>query len=96
MKKRVLEKIPQLVDVANFRILWAHCVVYDRMILSGNYKKIEEYQELKKYLKSNASKIISCPFFSKGRKFSMIIFKINAKWYHSIVRLQNKKRGINA
>lgn len=96
IKKRILKNTPCLLDVANFRILWAHCVVYDRMILSGDYKNIEEYLELKKYLKSNASKIISCPFFSKGRKLSMIIFKINAKWYHSIVRLQNNKRGINA
>lgn len=91
--KLVEKKAPQLYDVARFRILWSHCVIYDKLIFEE--KRNLEKGKMKKMLKSEAMEIVSCKYFSKFRRLSMLIFKINSWAYDQIVRYHKIKRGIN-
>lgn len=91
--KLIEKEAPQLYDVARFRILWAHCIVYDKLIFEGDRKS--EKLRMKKILKSEVMEIVSCKYFSKFRRLSMLIFKINSWVYDQIVKYQNRRRGLN-
>lgn len=91
--KLIEAKAPQLCDVARFRILWSHCIIYDKLIFEDQRR--EEKKRMKDILKSEAMEIVSCKYFSRFRRFSILIFKINSWLYDKIVIFHSAKRGIN-
>ena len=89
--KVIIDKYPQLIDVAIFRVQWANFVVLDRMMEGSYYWKIEEYEQVKKMLKKNALKIVKSPYFFKTRKLAALLLFINIKLYYLVSRYYKRK-----
>ena len=76
------KKYPELLDIAKTRLCWAYFNVLDNMIKS-NYK-IDN--KIVKYLRNNFKFIIKNNYFTKSRKISMIILKVNTKIYSFAIK----------
>ncbi|XVG94919.1 glycosyltransferase family 2 protein [Eubacteriales bacterium KG125] len=92
---KIMEEAPHLEKQVLFRLYWAHFIVLDRMLMSG----IQEDQEKKKilisFIKCNFKEIISCKYFSKGRKLLAIALMINTDLYKFMLSRGLKRRTIN-
>ena len=86
-KRIIEEKYPNVLDVANMRLCWAHFRILDTMIKVNS--EIDE--KIVKYLKDNYAFVLKSKYFSKARKVSVIFLKISLKLYILIVKLSSKK-----
>ena len=63
----VRNNFKDLIKQAEFRLLWSYTYVFDKMILSENFKDIESYKEILAILRKNTFKMVINPFFSLKR-----------------------------
>ena len=87
------DKYPQLIDKAEFRLIWANFVVLDRMLLLKNYKKLKEYKEVLRFLKKHVLDVLKSNEFYVTRKIGAIALKINVRLYRILVVYNNKKNS---
>ncbi|MGE9896445.1 glycosyltransferase family 2 protein [Anaerovoracaceae bacterium SGI.195] len=92
---KVIVEAPHLEKQALFRLYWAHFVVLDRMLMSGTKLDQEKQKMLIGFIKHNFKKIISCEYFSKGRKLLAIALMINTHFYKFLLSRGIKRRTIN-
>lgn len=89
-------EIPSLSEFAFFRLSYAHFMVFDKMLLSENYKEIKEYIEVLGFLKKNFWKIYKNKNFRKGRRIAVLMLKLNVKLYRFLLFKDLKRKGVNA
>ena len=89
-------EIPFLSEFAFFRLSYAHFMVFDKMLLSENYKEIKEYREVLGFLKKNFWKIYKNKNFRKGRRIAVLMLNINIKLYRFLLFKDLKRKGVNA
>nr|WP_083241780.1 glycosyltransferase family 2 protein [Enterococcus plantarum] len=90
-ESRVLEKYPELVNVAHTRVCWAYFTVLDKMMNSGELG-IEEkktQKEIIQFLRKNFMFVLKNHYFTKPRKLSMIALRIHPYFYKLMSRLEN-------
>jgi len=92
----IKREIPFLSEFAFFRLSYAHFMVFDKMLLSENYKEIKEYREVLGFLKKNFWKIYKNKNFRKGRRIAVLMLKINIKLYRFLLFKDLKRKGVNA
>ena len=92
----IKREIPFLSEFAFFRLSYAHFMVFDKMLLSENYKEIKEYREVLGFLKKNFWKIYKNKNFRKGRRIAVLMLKINIKLYRFLLLKDLKRKGVNA
>lgn len=90
----VKEKFPNLLLESEFRLFWAYFVVLDRMLQEKEYKKIENYKNVKHYLKKSVWKICKNPYFTKNRKIAAAVLKINLELYKALSRVEQKNKSV--
>lgn len=88
----VRKNIPDLEEQAMFRYLWAHMIIFDKIIRTENFNNDEIYQNVLKVLKSNVSTILKNRLFSYKRKISMLILIISPKLYKKFLLKDMKKK----
>ena len=71
--------------------MWSYTYVFDKMILSENFKDIESYKEILAILRKNTFKMVINPFFSLKRKLVMLILFVSPKLYANLLKFQKKK-----
>ena len=88
-KEIILEKYPELKEVAQMRMNWAYFYVLDRLLLDKDYtdKKLEN--KLISYLKDHSKSILTDSLFTKGRKIGFVALLLNRNLYRKII----EKRG---
>ena len=90
-KKIIEEKYPDLIDIANMRLCWAHFIVLDRMAKSD----YEIDMNIVKYLRKRFSFIMKSKYFTKGRKLSMMLLKVSSRLYIKAIKLfYNRRRKV--
>lgn len=87
----VRNNFKDLIKQAEFRLLWSYTYVFDKMILSENFKDIESYKEILAILRKNTFKMVINPFFSLKRKLVMLILFVSPKLYANLLKFQKKK-----
>lgn len=90
--KIIKEKYPAIIDTAKMRLCWAYFYVMDRIIYDYSADNKEIKKDTINYLSKNLPFILKNEQFSKGRKLSAILLKINPELYKMCVSLQNKRR----
>lgn len=90
----IMEKAPELEEVALFRIYWANFMVLDKMLFEASYKNLEGYSEIVSYLKDNYRKIVKNKYTTKLRKLSALVLKINVGLYKLMLKAKKKKYSI--
>lgn len=93
--KMILKNIPEMEDVALFRLYWACFLVLDKIVLMPEYKKNVYYKPIIKYLRDNWRAILSCSSFQRTRRLSMLALKIHVDLYRLLVIIYNKKSMVN-
>ena len=88
-RKIILEKYPELQDVAQMRMNWAYFYVLDRLLLDKEYNDKKLENKLISYLKNHSRDILKDPLFTKGRKIGFVALLLNRNLYRKII----EKRG---
>lgn len=86
---------PELIDVAMFRLYWAHFVVLDKMLVAENYKELPQFKPVWRFLKKNWAKIIRCKYFQSTRRVASIALRIHLKLYRALAIGQAHRRKVN-
>jgi glycosyltransferase involved in cell wall biosynthesis len=91
----VLEQIrvqyPALIRQAEFRYYWAHFVVLDRMLLTGNRDTLKEHRVIITTLREHVKDIVSNPFFEKARKLAARALALNLGLYRLLLAMQQRR-----
>lgn len=94
-KEVIINKQLDLLEVASFRLYWAHFVVLDRILLLEDYRSVPQYKKVLSFLKNNWLNIVKCGYFQKSRRIAAIALKINVRLYRFISMLKSRKDGVN-
>lgn len=89
--KFVKNNFKDLTPQAEFRLLWSYTYVFDKMILSENFKDKKCYKEIIAILRKNTLKMTLNPFFSLKRKLVMFILLASPKLYANLLKFQKQK-----
>lgn len=80
---------PDMLDLARFRLCWAHFKVLSKMVMSNTVdSKLEK--DVIKYLKKNLRFILGYKEFSSKRKISLLLLLISKKLFKFTVELEEK------
>ena len=88
-KEIILEKYPELKEVAQMRMNWAYFYVLDRLLLDKEYNDKKLENKLISYLKDHSKSILRDSLFTKGRKIGFVALLLNRNLYRKII----EKRG---
>lgn len=91
--KVIKEKYPEILEQAKFRLDWAYFTVLDRMLQLDDYKSIEDYSMVVKYLKKNIWAVVRSKYFYKSRKIGAIALFFNVKIYKAMVKYNMRKNA---
>lgn len=80
----MIPKYPQLKKGAEFRYIWSHFDVLDRMLLMEDYASYSELKSVVSFLRKHYFKIITNNCFGKGRQLAAAALLINVKLYRVI------------
>ena len=62
------------------------------MLLENNYKELEGYKELKRFIRRHLSAILCNPYFQKKRKISAVVLFVSTKLYRRLVFISEEKK----
>ena len=93
--ERIKDRYPEFIEVAKFRIYWAHFVVLDRILVLENYKTVPELKTVLRYLRKNWLSIAKNPYFTKARRISAVALKLSLGLYLRLSLMKGKRDGIN-
>ena len=88
----VKKAFPALEKEAQCLWIWSRFVVMDKMMLQEEYRKIEGFRELKRFLKRHLFVILKNPYFQKGRKISVIVLLFSERLYRHLVFVSEEKK----
>lgn len=87
----IVAKYPAMEEVAFFRLAYAYFYIFDKMLQVANSSKLEQYQEVKTFLKKHAFRIFKNKYFRKGRRIAAIALKINVNIYSQLLKKDIQK-----
>ena len=88
----VKQKFPALEKEAQCLWLWSRFIVLDKMLLENNYKELEGYKELKRFIRRHLPAILRNPYFQKKRKISAVVLFVSTKLYRRLVFISEEKK----
>jgi glycosyltransferase involved in cell wall biosynthesis len=84
-------RYPALIRQAEFRYYWAHFVVLDRMLLTGERNVLREHRAVITTLREHVSDIVANPFFERTRKLAARALALNLGLYRLLLIMQQKR-----
>jgi len=94
--EQIKRSCPDLLDVANYRLIWAHFIVLDSLLSIEDYKNYPEYAEVVSFLKSNWLSVVRNKYLWKIRRVGAIFLKINVMLYFLFMRQMMAKEQLHA
>ena len=88
----VKEKFPSLTQEAECLWIWSRFIVLDKMLLQEDYKKLEGYQDLKRFIRGHILTILRNPYFQPKRKISSVVLCVNTGLYRKMVFMSEEKK----
>ncbi|MCU6747790.1 MULTISPECIES: glycosyltransferase family 2 protein [Lachnospiraceae] len=88
----VKKAFPSLEREAQCLWIWSRFIVLDKMLLEEEYKKLDGYKELKRFIKRHLFVIMKNPYFQKKRKLSAWILFLNIGVYRRLVFISEEKK----
>lgn len=92
-KELILEKFPDLIELAEFRCFWARFIVLDAMFSPGAALDSACRKKIVWYLRRNIKKILSNRYVGKGRKISALCLMIHVRLYGFVYRMYRRRLG---
>lgn len=87
----VNNNVPELIDLAKSRYLWAYMTIFDKIMLSDDFNDKALYHEILSKINSNFFYILKSDFFAFKRKLALIALRIHPKIYEFIIRTLHKR-----
>ena len=81
----ILKKYGDLEEEGFFRMAYSYFFILDKMLLEEGYNKLEEYDNVVKFLKRNAVKIFRNDIFRKGRRIAALALLIDVRLYRKLL-----------
>ncbi|MDO4813713.1 MAG: glycosyltransferase [Gemella sp.] len=99
----ILDKLKSFVDIsypdlkeeAFIRQVYAYLSTFNHMILEDNYKSIERFDEVYKFLKDNKSKVLASKNAAKNLKLSLAVLSVNAGLYKILYKVYKSRMVLN-
>ena len=77
---RVVKKaFPALEKEAQCLWIWSRFIVLDKMLMEDDFRTLEGYKELKRFIRRHLFVILRNPYFQKKRKISAFVLFINVR-----------------
>ncbi len=90
---RVVKKaFPALEKEAQCLWIWSRFIVLDKMLLEDDFRTLEGYKELKRFIRRHLFVIWSNPYFQKKRKISAFVLFLNVRLYRRLVFISEEKK----
>lgn len=90
----IREKFPMYRKEAEFRLTWAYFTVLDRMLLTENYRELEEFGQTVLFLRRHTGSVLKSREFRTARKIGAAALFLNVRLYRLLVLCQNKKYSL--
>lgn len=81
----VRKQFPSLSKAADFRYIWAHFVVLDRMLAVEDYSSFPEFKPVVRFLKKHAFAAAANANFTKGRRLAALILRVSLPLYRKLM-----------
>jgi glycosyltransferase involved in cell wall biosynthesis len=81
----IQEDYPALRDKALFKLLWAHFLVLDQMLLVPDYRALPRYPEVVGFLRAHLADIVGSPYFRKARRIAAVALALNPRLYRFLL-----------
>ena len=81
----ILKKYGDLREEGFFRLAYSYFFILDKMLLEEDYTRLEEYDNVVKFLKKNAVKIFRNDIFRKGRRIAALALLIDVRLYRKLL-----------
>ncbi len=90
-KNTLSDKYPSLQKQIEFRYIWSHFFILDKMILERKkYKKTYPFKYTVQFLRKNIIRIIRNKYFTKERKLSAILLFFGSPLYRIAAKIKSK------
>ena len=90
---RVVKKaFPALEKEAQCLWIWSRFIVLDKMLMEDDFRTLEGYKELKRFIRRHLFVILRNPYFQKKRKISAFVLFINVRLYRRLVFISEEKK----
>lgn len=86
-KKMIESNYPGLKKQIEFRILYSHCMILDKIVMSEDYYFSELYKNMRGIVKKNIFKILVNPHFTLKRKLIACLSVINKTLYKKVIKI---------
>ena len=80
-----MKKYGDLREEGFFRLAYSYFFILDKMLLEEDYTRLEEYDNVVKFLKKNAVKIFRNDIFRKGRRIAALALLIDVRLYRKLL-----------
>lgn len=90
----IKKNYPQLLDVAQMRLCWAHFYVLDKMMTAESMNEFEMERNVIGYLKKNFIFILKDKCFNKSRKIAMCLLMIHKELYRLCVKEKLRRQNL--
>lgn len=90
---RVVKKaFPALEKEAQCLWIWSRFIVLDKMLMEDDFRTLEGYKELKRFIRRHLFVILRNPYFQKKRKISAFVLFLNVRLYRRLVFISEEKK----
>lgn len=91
----IKKNVPELLDVAQMRLCWAHLFVLDKLLCSSNR---QEFSDIEKkiviFLRKNSRFVLGDSRFNRTRRLAMCLLKIHVGLYRKCVLWQKRRKKL--
>lgn len=81
----ILKKYEDLNEEGFFRFAYSYFFILDKMLLEEDYTRLEEYDNVVKFLKRNTVKIFRNHIFRKGRRIAALALLVDIRLYRKLL-----------
>lgn len=90
---RVVKKaFPALEKEAQCLWIWSRFIVLDKMLMEDDFRTLEGYKELKRFIRRHLFVILRNPYFQKKRKIAAFVLFLNVRLYRRLVFISEEKK----
>jgi hypothetical protein len=91
VEKIVDERYPKLREQARFRVLWSYFTVLDRMLLTRDYRQLEDFPHVLFYLRAHRAEIVANACFESTRKMAARVLAFSVSLYRLLLFFQQRR-----
>lgn len=89
-----IKNYPSKREIIEYKYIGSNIYILDTLIMMNNYKSLEDYKRIKKFIRKNILMIIKNPYVIPKRKLALIAYMVSQETYKKMVYKLQQNRGL--